>query len=178
MYSKEEKKKSTVDFWNSFGLYMKKYNRDFGRVKWVNYRSNVKDIFFRLNITNKTATFSIEIQHKEEGMRELFFEQFKELKGVLNDNIREDLIWEDLTYNKNNQPICSIYSELENVSIYNRDDWQKVFVFFAFNQGFVHVVINGNGRIFQIPLLFHIANYLVEHPKIILFFINRLMRKH
>lgn len=130
MYSKDEKKKYTVDFWNSFGLYMKKYNRDFGRIRWVNYRSNVKDIFFRLNINNKSATFSIEIQHKDEGVREFFFEQFKELKLVLIDNIKEELIWEMATFNQNNQPISSIYSELNNVSIYNKNDWQSIFVFF------------------------------------------------
>lgn len=130
MYSKAEKKKCIVDFWNSFGLYMKKYNADFGRVRWVNYRSNVKDIFFRLNIDNKSATFSIEIQHKDEGLRELFFEQFEELKVVLYDNIREDLIWEPTAYNQNNQRISTIYSELNKVSIYNRDDWQSIFQFF------------------------------------------------
>jgi hypothetical protein len=130
MYSKAEKKKYILDFWNGFGVYMKKYNADFGRVRWVNYRSNVKDIFFRLNIDNKSATFSIEMQHKDEGLRELFFEQFKELKVVLEDNIREELIWEQKAFNQNNQPISGIFCDLNNVSIYNKDDWQSIFQFF------------------------------------------------
>ncbi|MBL4669280.1 MAG: DUF4268 domain-containing protein [Flavobacteriales bacterium] len=130
MYTKEEKKKYTADFWNSFGLYMKKYNKDYGRIKWVNYRSNVKDLFFRLNITSEKATFSIELQHKDDGIRALFFEQFKELKIVLEGNIKGDLIWEENGFNYFNEPISLISSELDNVSIYNRNDWQQIFYFF------------------------------------------------
>jgi len=130
MYSKDEKKKYTADFWNSFGFYMKKYNVDFGRIRWVNYRTNVKDIYFRLDVTNKKATFSLELQHKNDGIRELFFEQFKELKVVLEDNIKADLIWEEVAFNSFNQPMSSISEELNNVSIYNRDDWTQIFHFF------------------------------------------------
>lgn len=130
MYSKDEKKKYTSDFWNSFGLYMKKYNRDFGRIKWVNYRTNVKDIYFRLNISNKQASVSIELQHNDDGIRELMFDQFKELKVVLEDNFNGDLTWDNETFNSFNQPIISISEQLHNVSIYNRDDWPKTFQFF------------------------------------------------
>jgi len=130
MYSKDEKKKYTTDFWNSFGLYMKKYNTDFGRIKWVNYRTNVKDIYFRLDITNKKATVALELQHKDDGIRELMFDQFKELKVVLEDNVNGNLVWKEVDFNNFNQPISSISEELNNVSIYNRDDWQTTFHFF------------------------------------------------
>ena len=130
MYSKSEKKKYILDFWNGFGLHMKKYNADFGRVRWVNYRSNVKDIFFRLNVDNKAATFSIEMQHKDEGLRELFFEQFNELKIVLAYNIQEELIWEKKAFNQNNQAISGLFSDLNNVSIYNEKDLPSIFLFF------------------------------------------------
>ena len=130
MYSKDEKKKYTADFWNSFGLYMKKYNADFGRIKWVNYRTNVKDIYFRLSITNKQASIAIELQHKDDGIRELMFDQFKELKVILEDNVNGELIWNGVTFNRFNQPISSISEELTNVSKYNRDDWQATFQFF------------------------------------------------
>jgi hypothetical protein len=130
MYSKDEKKKYTADFWNSFGLYMKKYNQDFGRIKWVNYRTNVKDIYFRLDITNKKASVSIELQQKDDGIRELMFDQFKELKVVLEDNVKGDLVWNAVAFNRFNSPICSISEELNNVSIYSRDDWPQVFQFF------------------------------------------------
>jgi hypothetical protein len=130
MFSKNEKKQFNADFWNAFGLYMKKYNQRIGRVKWVNYRSNVKDVFFRLDITPKKARFSIEIQHADDGIRELFYDQFLELKGVIGGTVGEDLIWEKESFNNFSQPASSIYCELDNVSVYKREDWQKTFQFF------------------------------------------------
>lgn len=138
MFTKDEKKKYTTDFWNSFGLYMKKYNKDFGRIKWVNYRTNVKDIYFRLNMDNQKASVSIELQHKDDGIRSLIFEQFKELKVVLEDNFNGELSWNEVTFNHFNQPISSISEELQNVSIYNRDDWQKVFQFYELRMVGLH----------------------------------------
>jgi Domain of unknown function (DUF4268) len=130
MFTKNEKKQFNSDFWNSFGLYMKKYNQRLGRVRWVNYRTNVKDIYFRLDMTQKEAVFSIEIQHKDDGIRELFYEQFQELKTVLENSIGNDVVWEQVAFNQYNFPVSKIYIELNDVSIYNKDDWQKTFQFF------------------------------------------------
>ena len=130
MFTKAEKKQFNTDFWNAFGLYMKKYNAKFGRIRWVNYRSNVKDIFFRLDISPKKASFSIDIQHRDEGIRNLFYDQFLELKGIIKDQIGEDLIWHTEGVNRFNHPSCSIFCELENVSVYKKEEWTKVFSFF------------------------------------------------
>ena len=130
MFSKDEKKQFNSDFWNSFGLYMKKYNQRLGRVRWVNYRSNVKDIFFRLSMTPKEAIFSIEIQHKDDDIRELFYEQFLQLKTVLESNIGNDLVWEQVSFNQYDSPVSRITVQLSDISIYNKNDWQKTFQFY------------------------------------------------
>jgi len=130
MYTKEEKKNINTEFWNSFGVYMKKYNSKYGRVRWVNYRTNIKDVYFRLNFTRTNALFSIDIQHHDDGIRELFYEQILELKAVLRANVGEELIWEEVKLNQFNPPVSCIYEELPNVSIYNKDNWQSVFQFF------------------------------------------------
>ena len=93
MYSKEETKKLKRDFWTSFGVYMKKHNVRLGKkINWVNYNTKIKDIYFRLNVTNKKATFYIEIQHKDLDIREIYYEQFTELKKVLESNFNPHLI--------------------------------------------------------------------------------------
>ena len=130
MFTKEEKKNINTEFWNSFGIYMKKYNKKYGRIRWVNYRTNIKDLYFRLNLTQQKAIFSIELQHKDDGIRELFYEQFLELKAVLNDSVNGELVWEEIKFNQFNHPVCCMHSELENVSIYKKEDWLSVFQFF------------------------------------------------
>ena len=66
----------------------------------------------------------------DDGIRALFYEQFIELKTMLNNHVDNQLIWEDVTFNKFQQPISRMYIELPNVSIYNKDDWQSIFQFF------------------------------------------------
>ena len=130
MFTKDEKRRFNTEFWTSFGIYMKKHNVRYGRVKWVNYKTNVKDVYFRLEVTPKQATFAIELQHDDDGMRALFYEQFVELKTMLNNHTNNELIWEEIAFNKFQKPISHIYMTLPSVSIYNKDDWQKVFQFF------------------------------------------------
>ena len=130
MFTKQEKKNFNTEFWTSFGVYMKKHNVRYGRVKWVNYKSNIKDVYFRLDINPKKAAFAIELQHTDDGIRALFYEQFIELKTMLNNHVDNQLIWEELAFNKYQQPISRMYIELPDVSIYNKDDWQSAFQFF------------------------------------------------
>jgi len=130
MFTKEEKKAIKTEFWTSFGVYMRKHNKEFGRVHWVNYKTKIKDLYFRLDLTSKKATFSIDLQHVDDGIRELFYEQFTELKVVLHDAVGEELIWDEIVFNEFEKPVSKIHVELENVNIYNKNDWQEVFGFF------------------------------------------------
>ncbi len=130
MFTKEEKKKFKTDFWTSFGIYMRKHNAKLGRVSWVNYRTHIKDMYFRLDITTKDAIVSVDFQHKDDGIRSLFYEQLLELKTVLQSSIGDDWKWEEVSFNEFNQPVSKVYIVLENVSIYNKDDWQKTFRFY------------------------------------------------
>lgn len=134
MYSKEEVRLLKTEFWTSFGKYMKKYNTIYhNKVNWVNYNTKVKDVYFRLTADKKRATFAIELQHKDAGIRELFYEQFTELKTVLNDSFENQLTWDAVAFNDFGVEISTIGCELENISIYNKDTWKNIFLFFEKN---------------------------------------------
>ena len=78
MYSKEESKSLRKEFWTSFGVYMKKYNKVYqGKINWVNYNTKCKDIYFRLDVNKKKASFSFDLQHRDSGLRELFYDKQK-----------------------------------------------------------------------------------------------------
>lgn len=130
MYTKEEKKAIKTEFWTSFGVYMRKYTSQYGKVHWVNYKTKIKDLYFRLEFTEQEAYFAIDFQHKDDGIRELFYEQLTELKVVLEEAIGEPLEWTELCFNEFNQPISRISISLTGVNLYNKGDWQKVFLFF------------------------------------------------
>jgi len=149
VYRKEEKRLIKTEFWIAFGVYMKKHNKEFGRVKWVNYKSHVKDIYFRLDFTEKKASFSIELQHRDDEIRELFYDQFKELKTMLTSSVEDDLVWEPLVFNKFDNPISRISCELPKVRLYNKDNWSEVFQFFESNMVGLHRFWTNFGLIFK-----------------------------
>ncbi|MCC7331824.1 MAG: DUF4268 domain-containing protein [Flavobacteriales bacterium] len=124
MYSKEETRLVKHEFWNSFSVMMRKYSSKYGTVNWSNYKTKIKDLYFRLDFTENYATFSIELQHPE-SIRGLFYEQFIELKVLLEKSLEEKLIWEEEHVNVYKNTISRIYICLPHVSIYNKEDWQK-----------------------------------------------------
>lgn len=134
MFSKEESKQLIKLFWTSFGKYMGKHVSYFGKhIKWVNYKSGVKDVYIRLRADSKKAEIAIEIQHKDDGIRELFYDQFLELRTVFTDMVGE-WIWEKDVYNESGVMISKIYMPYpQKVNVYIKDTWGGCFEFFEQN---------------------------------------------
>ena len=149
MYSKEEAKSLRKEFWTAFGVYMKKYNKVYGaKIRWVNYNTKVKDIYFRLDVTKSLAYFSFDLQHKDEGLRELFYEQFIELRGVINSSFEYELTWKPV-FESEFGSVARIYTELEGVSIFNKNDWGIIFSFLEKNIVAAHDFWEEFGEIFK-----------------------------
>lgn len=134
MFSKEEAKRLTKLFWTSYGKFMGKHQSYLGKnIKWVNYKTGIKDAYFRLRADSKRAEIAIELQHKDEGIRELFYEQFLELKAVFTSMVGE-WIWEKDIYNEQGIKISKIYIPFEErVNIYDQNTWKECFEFFEKN---------------------------------------------
>lgn len=131
MFSKEEAKELTTLFWTSFGKYMQKHKPTFAKhVKWVNYKTGVKDIYFRLHADKKTASIAIELQHQDESIRKLYFEQFTELKTVFTATAGE-WIWEEEYFGFKGNEISRIYLDHDiKFNIFIKDTWGECFQFF------------------------------------------------
>ncbi|MGB0933627.1 MAG: DUF4268 domain-containing protein [Lishizhenia sp.] len=134
MFSKEELRNRKALFWNEFRAIMTLERSVSGRkVNWINYNSGIKFLFIRLDATSKKATFSIDIQPKDDGIREIVYEQFTELKKVLESEFSQPGIWEEAFVLPSQQEISRIYWELDNVNMFRREDKQKIFDFFKDN---------------------------------------------
>ena len=130
MYSKEEASKIRQQFWITFGKYMKPIPSAEGLpINWINYKTGVKHIFFRMNAEQKQAIISIDITHPDKEIRKLYFEQFLAVKTLFKDALAEDWIWEDETVNDFGAPLSRISTTLNGVSIFNQNDWQALISF-------------------------------------------------
>jgi len=131
MFSKAEASQLRQQFWTTFGQYIRpRLSADGEKVNWINYKTAIKHVYFKMEAENRKARIAIEIAHYDIGIQELFFEQFKELKTMLHAQLKEEWNWQ-LHYIDNDGKITSrIYTELDNTSIFNREDWPKLIGFF------------------------------------------------
>jgi hypothetical protein len=137
MFTREQAKEINTLFWTSFGKYMQKHKSQFSfHNKWVNYKTGVKDIYFRLKMNKLCAEISIELQHKDGGIRQLFFEQFGELRKIFEQEVGQwEWVDEELfqTPEGNYNELSAIRLKLFDVNLYNKDTWQQTFYFFEDN---------------------------------------------
>jgi len=131
LYSREEAKKIKESFWTSFGQYMSPIpNADGEKVTWVNYKTGIRFLFFRMEATNKLAQIGIEIANPDAGIRDLLFEQFKEYAQVLHAELDEEWIWDDSFYDDYGKPTARIYTEIRGLSVFKKEDWPDLISFF------------------------------------------------
>src|SRR6478609_10245902 len=131
MYSKEQASQLKQAFWTAFGQYMGPVlSTDGLRTNWVNYKTGVKHIYFRMQADNRTASVSIEIAHPDVELQELYFEQFSTYKTLLDSSIEGEWEWHLHTADEYGKTISRIYTELSPVSVYQKEDWPKLISFF------------------------------------------------
>ena len=131
MYSKDEASQLKQAFWTTFGQYIAPQLSAEGlKVNWVNYKTGIKHLYFKMDADKHTATIGIIITHPDIGIQELFFEQFKELKAMFSSYLNKDWIWALHDKDEYGKTISRIYLQLDNVSIYNRNDWPQLISFF------------------------------------------------
>ncbi len=83
-----------------------------------------------MNAYNRSATIGIELSHPDAGIQELFFEQFTEFKSILNQYLGEEWEWQLHYRDDEGKLISRIYTQINEVGIYNKNDWPALISFF------------------------------------------------
>lgn len=122
MYSKEETQRLKREFWVAFA---EKYPR-----KWVLYDTKIKDFSFKFYVDNKKAQVLIDIEHRNDEKRTIYFEKLESLKSILEDDFVKDLVFERNFVLENGKTISRVWVEKSGVSVSNRKYWDEIFDFF------------------------------------------------
>ena len=131
MYSRQEASQLKKEFWTIFGQYMRPVlSAEGSSVNWLNYKTGEKDIYFRMNADHRKANIAIELTHNDPGVQQLYFEQFVQVKPMLHAATGEEWFWQLHTYNDQGKLISLIYTALEDVSIFRKEDWPRLISFF------------------------------------------------
>lgn len=127
MYSKEEKKNLKIEFWDTLNETLSAKGKSKGRnLEWMNYPTQLKPLFFRMEADESAARMCIDVQFMNDGIREVYFEQFQEFENILKKSLGEDLKFVKDYEHWNGKTISRIYTELPNVNIFDKNDWEKM----------------------------------------------------
>ncbi|MFL5742162.1 MAG: DUF4268 domain-containing protein [Flavisolibacter sp.] len=131
MYSRQEASLLRQEFWTGFGQYMALVPSAEGeKINWINYKTGEKNISFRMHADNKKASVGIELTHKDHGIRELYFEQFSQLKKLLEECTGEVWQWRFQDQDEQGRTISRIFQDKQNVNIFKKEDWPELVSFF------------------------------------------------
>lgn len=131
MYSKDQVSQLKQEFWTTFGQYIAPHPSAEGlKVNWVNYKTGIKHLYFRMQADKKNAFIAIEMAHPDPDIQELLFEQFLEFKNMLHQTLGEEWDWQLHIPDENHKTVSRIVLNLPNVSIFRKEDWPELISFF------------------------------------------------
>jgi hypothetical protein len=131
LYSKEEASQLKQAFWTAFGQYLKpQLSADGMRINWVNYKTGIKHLYFKMQADKRSAYIAIEITHPDADLQQLMFEQFMELRTMLHTQLLDEWDWQLHTTDENQKTVSRIVKVLPGVSIFNQQDWPALISFF------------------------------------------------
>ncbi|TKC03901.1 DUF4268 domain-containing protein [Pedobacter frigoris] len=131
MYSKDQASQLKQTFWTTFGHYIAPQLSTEGlKVNWINYKTGLKHVFFKMQADSKAAFIAIEITHADPGIQELVFEQFREFKKLLEGQLGEEWDWNLHIHDEYGKVITRISKTLPGVSIFKKEDWPALISFF------------------------------------------------
>ena len=131
MYAKAEAARLRQAFWTTLGQYLAPIpNAEGETTHWINYKTGLKHVHFRMQADQRQAAIAIEITHPDAGIRELFFAQFEEVKTLLHEALGEDWTWEPAATDEHGQPLARIGTALHPANVFERSDWPALISFF------------------------------------------------
>lgn len=131
MLPKDEQKLKNELFWGNFKTQMKKNMSSTGRrINWLNYPTETKELYLRMQATGKSCSVSFDIQSKDKGVREVIWEQMGELKMVLLSEMIEEGEWIESLELPNGMEISRITWERNDLNYYNESDVLEIYAFF------------------------------------------------
>lgn len=130
MLSREELKEKNKVFWEQFRKEVKDQRSKNGRqMNWINYPTDVKDIYVRMEVDAQGARLCFDVQPKDDGIRSIIWEQMTELKKVMQNEMGMEADWNESSHNWNGRLISRIKWEDNTLNYYKEEDIPKINAF-------------------------------------------------
>ncbi|MFZ4771323.1 MAG: DUF4268 domain-containing protein, partial [Ferruginibacter sp.] len=106
MYTREQASQIKQVFWTRFGKYMLPVlSADGEKINWINYKTGIRTVSFKMNATKDEVSIAIEIVHKDREYALKLYDQFVFLQSFLEEALEEKWEWEPLAENEHHQQL-------------------------------------------------------------------------
>ena len=99
------------------------------RVNWVNYKTGVQGISFRMDADNKQASIAIVLAHKDAAIRKQHYEQLLQLQTMLHSELGEDWTWEENATDEFGKTFSRVGKQVSGINILQQEDWPALISF-------------------------------------------------
>ncbi len=128
MYTQKEAREIREKFWTSFGHYMSPIPAASGeKINWVNYKTGVKGIRFRMDADGVKSIIYIQVHHSQTDKQQIFIDHLLSLRHIFHDSMKEEWVWGD--NHIEGQAGFFIYRELLDVNVLREADWPGIISF-------------------------------------------------
>lgn len=118
-------------FWTVFGQYMAPIpSADGEKINWINYKTEVRFIRFKLQLINNKEAIVIELSHPDLNVQLQQFEQLELFKKQFQQIVGTDWRWQKMNKNAVDKINCTIETLIENVNINMEFQWPEIISFF------------------------------------------------
>ena len=129
MYNRTEMAMIKQEFWTSFGRYMLPVqSAGYEKVNWINYKTGVKGLFFKMNAERDASKLSIQMTG-DKLQREKHYDRMIQFKQFFEATMKGDWIWLKEKTGENCSNISIIETTLAGVNVYDKNDWPAIISF-------------------------------------------------
>ncbi len=126
MFSREEKKSLNTAFFNQFVRHMSRHHSvGGGGGRWESYKTGVKGLYFRM-LTAPVVGISIDIQQKDPEIRALLYDQFLELRRLLEAEWGDAITYDSVYHLDSGLEVSRISIRLENAYFFDKEQWPEI----------------------------------------------------
>jgi hypothetical protein len=129
MFTKEQASAIRKEFWTKLGQYLGPMPSASGeKVNWINYRTGVKAIQFKMDADAKSAIVYIRISSKEREQDQRLFSMFQNFKEQM--TLEDEWLWEEEFTDEYGKTFSRISCLLKPANIFQKEQWPAMISFF------------------------------------------------
>lgn len=130
MYSRQEASQIRQTFWTRFGQYMRPLPGASGEpVNWLNYKTGIRHLYFRMDVSNTNAAIAIELKHPDPAEQDFYFGKLEQVRNLLEETVGEKWQWLPHQTDDDGAVVSRIMTTLPGVNIFNEADWPAIISF-------------------------------------------------